>query len=336
MMKNWLWALIAGVTMGTVFGACGDGLEGESLACSADTDCLEGEVCVAGTCAVTCESGDDCPSSAKTCGDFTANGTTQKVCQCSTDQLCNSEGAVDLVCQPFALCTPKCGTDTGYSCPTGFSCDDTTGKCAASAGCQTNADCASGETCNDQGVCEAATACDPNSTTVDPTTKGISTCEYGEFCQAGSPNTCAAVPNETSASCADAAGAPTWNASAEEAPVIRSVTAVKMNSTDPTTECAGGEAAIELTISYYSPTPLFTGNDFTAFANQIKWKNRASFNNAQFPLSMMTAGQNAGTFKVGVACGQATQAGDTPVVVYLTDSTGARTSNVVCAPVSGL
>lgn len=318
MTKNWLWALVAGVTMGTVFGACGDPGT-ETLACASDGECLEGEVCIVGTCVVTCESGADCPDSAKTCGDFArADGTTAKVCQCVTDELCNSDGLTGLVCQPFKLCTARC--DEGFACPSGTTCN-AEGKCDAAAVCTTNDDCETGETCNTEtGACEATAACDPAATTIGAN-GGESTCSYGEAC--ASDGSCVAVEQGT---CTQASGAPAWSSADTGRPVITNVTAVGFATSNTMDECGDGGPKSHFTVEFYSPTPLFESGLIATYGQQINIRSSTNFVNPAFEVTMVPVGAKVGQFTVGI-CGR--QTGTAAIYVELPGAP-TQVSNTAC------
>lgn len=123
-----LWA-VAGVAALLSLGGCGETFDGP-VSCSNDGDCLEEEVCLTevGVCAPTCDSAADCPDSAKVCAAIA--GSQQKVCQCSTTPLCNSDAPPDsdLVCSAdVGVCLTSC--TAGGSCPSGFDCDTASGEC---------------------------------------------------------------------------------------------------------------------------------------------------------------------------------------------------------------
>ncbi|HYO58138.1 hypothetical protein [Archangium sp.] len=153
--------------MSVVLTGCPDGGR-ESLTCSTNTDCLESEICHpdAKVCVQTCTTGTDCPESAKTC-DALSPTNSQKICRCTTSELCARDQRVDganLACSTtYNVCVPKCTA---------------------------NADCATGQTCD-----TTAGVCKPGSTTGNTCSgAGQSTCTYGEFCSA---TKCTAVPAPT-------------------------------------------------------------------------------------------------------------------------------------------
>jgi hypothetical protein len=163
--------------------------ETSSLTCSADTDCIESEIChpTAKVCVKTCTAGADCPSSAKTCAALSTTDS-RLVCQCATDTLCNSDGATDLVCSNLdKVCAPKCTSDA--ACGTGRTCDTATGQCKAGS---------TGGTCSP--ACGAGQVCDTSTRTcvnngAACTGEGQSTCVYGsQFC---SSSACTALPAPT-------------------------------------------------------------------------------------------------------------------------------------------
>ncbi|WP_257458120.1 hypothetical protein [Archangium lipolyticum] len=159
----------------TVLGAVGMMLTGcgggeETLTCTADTDCLESEICHpnARVCVQTCTAGADCPDTAKTCEALdTSSASSPKICKCSTDALCNTgRETADLECSDaYKVCVP-----TGTA-----------------SGCTTNADCSSGQVC-ESGVCKTPT------TGSSCQGEAQSSCTYGQYCAS---STCTAVPAPT-------------------------------------------------------------------------------------------------------------------------------------------
>lgn len=165
--------------------------------------CPEGEVMhpTAGICVKTCTAGADCPSEAKTCaalgGTSTDGGTAgdggttgTMICQCSTDEICQSALGSNVVCSKLdKVCVTKCSTDSG--CGTGRKCNTSTGQCEVSNTTTTcTPACGTGQIC-DNGTCVAA--CTVGSCTggqVCNTTTGV--CEAPKTCSTGNaqPDTC--------------------------------------------------------------------------------------------------------------------------------------------------
>jgi len=190
-----IWMLAALSAMSLVMTGCPEDGEG-STTCASATDCLESEIChpTAKVCVTTCASAADCPDTAKTCAAVSATDTT-KVCQCSTDQLCNKDTETGLVCSTLdKVCTTKCTTDA--SCGTGRKCNATSGQCEAGG---TNP----GDSCVGEGK---------------------STCAYGQFCSASK---CTAVAAPTCANFNPAQGGktPVWTTTST-GPIIYDVSQV--------------------------------------------------------------------------------------------------------------
>jgi Cys-rich repeat protein len=130
------------------------------------------------------------------------------VCNCATDQLCNSEGATDLVCSTLdKVCTPKCTTDT--DCGAGRTCDTATGQCKAGGG---------GTTC---------------------TGTSQSTCSYGQFC---SNSTCTPAPVAPTTCQNFSSNRPTWSATSSNGPVIYSATVLRYEVNSSL--CQSGDAFV--------------------------------------------------------------------------------------------
>lgn len=164
-LRKMMVMLAAVGAVGLMLNGCGDD-PATSDSCTADADCGEGGFCntSAGVCMDTCESASDCPDTAKNCAVLAGSTSTQKVCQCQTDQLCNGGGEGDLVCSDLdKVCVTACTTND--DCGTGRTCDTATGQCEAGSG--------PGTTCSGE---------------------GLSTCSYGQICAS---STCSAPPTPT-------------------------------------------------------------------------------------------------------------------------------------------
>lgn len=250
---------LAGAAAVAVFLACGGDGQTGGLTCTTDGDCLAGEIChpEAGVCVQTCESGADCPDSAKNCdtivGTSVDGGTGQKICQCTTDQLCAGGAAgTGAVCmEAFDVCMAACASNT--DCPSGFECETSTGQCTATGGgtcspactgdqvcdpntntcvakCTFGAGCSGTQMCNlTTGVCEAAPAC----TASDPQPSG---CQYGAEC---ANSNCQFVPDVTAMNCTnfgsttdpEAQAALNWTPDTGTGPVIWDATKESQDTT---------------------------------------------------------------------------------------------------------
>ena len=138
-LRNVKLMLAALGAMSMVLTGCPEDLK--ELTCTDNTQCLESEICHpdAKVCVQTCTSSADCPDTAKTCDVLSATNP-QKICQCSTDALCNMDrDEQDLACAPDSrVCVPKCTADA--DCASGQTCDTTAGICKPSG--------STGQTCN--------------------------------------------------------------------------------------------------------------------------------------------------------------------------------------------
>lgn len=211
-LRKTLMMLTALSALSVVMTGC-PGDEETSLTCTADGDCLDGEICHPGSkvCVKTCTAGSDCPSSAKTCAAISTSDNRQ-VCQCSTDVLCNSEGTTGLVCSNLdKVCTPKCTSDA--SCGTGRTCDTASGQCKTGPGP------GPGGTC--QGTAQ-------------------STCSYGQFC---SSSTCTAAPvAPTTCENFPSGNRPDWSATTSNGPVIYSISKLRYEANS--SFCTSGGAYV--------------------------------------------------------------------------------------------
>ncbi|GMU00193.1 hypothetical protein KH5H1_43120 [Corallococcus caeni] len=193
-LRKMMVMLAALSSMSLALTACGDDAT-TAETCTSDTDCSS-NFCntAAGVCMDTCESGSDCPDAEKNCAPLAGATNTQKVCQCQTNQLCNSDDSTSLVCGTVSKRCEEPGSNTG---------------------CTKDADCAAGNTCNTTtGVCSpAATTCSG---------EGQAACAYGSYC---SGTTCTAVPAPTCENFDPAKGGktPVWNASSSTGPIIYSI-----------------------------------------------------------------------------------------------------------------
>ncbi|NOK19380.1 hypothetical protein [Corallococcus carmarthensis] len=196
-LRKMMVMLAALSSMSLALTACGDDAT-TAETCTSDTDCSSG-FCntAAGVCMDTCDSGSDCPDSEKECAVLAgSSNTTQKVCQCKTNQLCNSDDSTSLVCGTVSKRCEEPGSTP--------------------EGCTKDADCGAGNTCNTTtGVCSpAATTCSG---------EGQAACAYGSYCGG---TTCTAVPAPTCVNFDASKGgkAPVWNVSSSTGPIIYSVT----------------------------------------------------------------------------------------------------------------
>jgi hypothetical protein len=208
-LRKTMMMLTALSALSVVMTGCPSDEEG-SLTCATDADCIEGEIChpAAKTCVQTCTTPSDCPSSARADCTAVSAGSSTKVCNCATDQLCNSEGATDQVCSTLdKVCTPKCTSDA--ACGAGRTCDTATGQCKAGGG---------GTTC---------------------TGTAQSTCAYGQFC---SSSTCTAAP-VAPATCQNlSSNRPNWSAASSNGPVIYSATTLRYETNS--SNCQSGDAYV--------------------------------------------------------------------------------------------
>jgi hypothetical protein len=228
-LRKTIWMLTALSAMSLVMTGCPE--DGEtSTTCSTNADCLESEICHpnAKVCVTTCASAADCPDTAKTCAAVSATDTT-KVCQCSTDQLCNSGTDTDLICSTLdKACVQKC---TATSCGTGRTCDTATGQCKAGG--------QSGDSCVGE---------------------GLSTCSYGQYCTA-SKCTAVAAPTCDNFNPTKGGKQPVWTTSST-GPIIYDVSQVSF-ATD--SFCSGaGDITAKARVKAYT-----TGTAFPASKDDL-------------------------------------------------------------------
>jgi hypothetical protein len=173
----------------------------------------------------------------------------------------------------------------------------------------------------------AATSCNAANQTIGAQ-GGPDACVYGARCDS-TTMTCAAPPD---GSCAMATGAPTWNSAARQAPVISSVTATLLTTTNGTTECAGSTAAALVTVGFYTPNALTTMDDAATFVKQVMWKKSTSGTGTWYPGTFVrmlpTANAHFGSFQIGINCGGADGV-DRTAALYVMDPSS-RISNTVC------
>ncbi|WP_244238097.1 hypothetical protein [Corallococcus terminator] len=163
-LRKMMVMLAAVSTMSFALTACGD--DTTTLdSCTSDTDCAS-NFCntSAGVCMETCESAADCPDTEKECAPLSGATNTAKVCQCKTNQLCNSDDSTSLVCGAVSKRCEEPGTNTGCTsnsdCGTGETCDTSTGQCVGgttTCSGEGRATCAYGSACY-SGTCQAPTA----------------------------------------------------------------------------------------------------------------------------------------------------------------------------------
>lgn len=284
-LRKTIWMLTALSAMSLVMTGCPEDGE-ESLTCSTDGDCIEGEIChpTAGVCVQTCETANNtCPSSARTCAAISTTDS-RTVCQCSTDPLCNDGQETDLVCSTLdKVCTPKCASD---------------------------ADCSTGRTCNTiSGQCEAGTG--PGPTTCTGT--GQAACAYGQFCSSGQ---CTAVPAPTCANFTPGQGGkqPVWNATSSTGPIIYEITQVSFAADS---FCSGaGDITAKARVKAYTTSGTFpaeksalpglfyvrvngTQTDGSALIRPSEYSTSNAGKNAEFVMNFCP-GATATTLSIGL------------------------------------
>ncbi|WP_241758077.1 hypothetical protein [Myxococcus landrumensis] len=194
-LRKMMLMLTALGAMSGLMAGCGDD-DGGAKGCTSNDECAGTEICHpdANVCVTTCSTGSDCPDTAKTCASIDGTATGTKICQCSTDALCNT------------------GSETAN-----MVCSDLDNVCVTK--CTANADCGSGRVCDTaSGQCEE----DGGNTPTTCSGEAQSTCKYGQFCSSG---TCTEVPAPTCANFDPAQGGkqPIWTASST-GPIIYEVT----------------------------------------------------------------------------------------------------------------
>lgn len=235
-LRKMMLVLTALGAMSGLMAGCGDDDTG-GQGCTSNDDCAGTEIChpSAGVCVTTCESGSDCPDTAKTCAPLggTSTQANTRICQCSTDVLCNGgtdSESTDLVCSDLdTVCVPKC--DSNDDCGTGRVCDTASGQCEE--------DDTTGGTC---------------------TGTGQSTCLYGQFCSSG---TCTDVPAPTCVNFDPARGGkqPVWTISST-GPIIYEITKLSWGADTVTPAFCTGDT-LKVRVTAYQPA-----NSSTTFPQQ--------------------------------------------------------------------
>lgn len=239
-MTRGLW-LTAAASIAFAMGCGGGGGDTDAgSGCTTDSACGTGKVChpVLKSCVASCTGSVDCPASAKTCArmDGTAGTTAAPgFCQCTTDAICAS-GTANQVCnQATKQCSDKCTSN--LSCPTGSTCNATTGVCGATVA--TDSGTGDAGTMTDAGV-----ACSLNNPQPD-------TCGYANAC--GASMTCQDAVNDSA--CANITAAITagnytaWNPATSTGPVIYT----HSDDSDVAAGCTGAtDVAFTTTIYAYA------------------------------------------------------------------------------------
>ena len=209
--------------------------------CTTDASCGSGRVChpVLKACVTSCTGASDCPAAEKTCARFDGTAATAAnpgFCQCSTDALCDMSTMGNVCSSATKQCAAKCTSSA--SCPTGFTCNATSGQCIGSP-MNNDAGTDAGMMNTDAGV-----AC--NSANGQP-----DTCGYGNVCPTS--NVCEAAPVGT---CSNVSTHPAWSASSGTGPVIYSVAD---EATDVAADCMAGNA-FTVTVYAYRTSGTFPTN----------------------------------------------------------------------------
>jgi hypothetical protein len=226
-LRKMMLVLTALGAMSGLMAGCGDdGGDGPTTCVSNDECAADTEIChpTAGVCVQTCNSGADCPDTAKTCAPLGGSGPSANtnICQCSTDVLCNGGADAetsDLVCSNLDnVCVTKCASD---------------------------ADCGTGRVCNEgSGQCE-----EDNTTGGTCTGEGRSTCTYGQVC---TNNTCSALP---APACENYQNFPNKSVLGTTGPILFKAETVGA-ATDTNFCPAGQPKRVRIRLSAYSNTPF--------------------------------------------------------------------------------
>ncbi len=339
-----MYALTAALA-GFMISACGEDPIPGDVTCATDSECGDGNIChpAAKQCVQSCTAGSDCPDSAKTCASFggsagatdggTAGAGSALFCQCSTTPLCGGAEGTSVICSTsFKICTVKCSTDS--VCPSGYSCDTASGDCKV-ADCTTNANlCTAGQSCDAATkTCVTTQKCDPASSSIDGGSFGG--CAYGEVCRDATVG-CVPVQDALPTDCPGATGKTAWN-KAGLSPVILSATAARVSTSSGTSECAGGGAAVEVTLEIFAPNGLTTHAFGPSAASALDFEAHARFHRTAsggFTGSQVRPRTDVAAnakyipaLKYAIACGE-TAAGT--AAININDETSANVSNTVC------
>lgn len=231
---------------------CGgnDTPDGGSGACTTDATCGSGKAChpILKTCVATCSGSSDCPSSEKTCAKI-ANSAAS-FCTCSTNELCAAAVGNNICNSATRQCSAKC---TANSCPSGFTCNTTSGDCTAGG---TDAGTDAGVACTDLGTCVYPEVCDftasvckagatCNTAAVQP-----DTCGYAGYCT-GAAN-CAQVEKATCSNFASTGNTPAvFNPKTSTGPIIYYV---ENDPSPPAASCFKGFFVHSFFLNAYSST----------------------------------------------------------------------------------
>ncbi|XXF77310.1 hypothetical protein P2318_30305 [Myxococcaceae bacterium GXIMD 01537] len=316
--------LLMGLSAATIT-ACGDD-ETEGAGCDADSDCLSNELChpQANVCVKTCSSSNDCTSEAKNCEALSAADSRQ-ICKCTTDELCQGGniGSSALCSDAFRICVTRCSDDTG--CPTGQTCDTTSGECRGGGGTEpvcspactgnqvcddrngatspqcvdrcTFDGCLSTENCNlTTGRCEIAAECNPANAQPD-------TCAYGQFCTA--TELCDFVPKATCVNFTSGGRSPTFNPATSTGPIIF----FTQKDTFANDAFCGGGTHVAIRVQAYRTSGTFSSTEAT-FVQELRYVrtdgSEGNISTAITGLSVSPDGKSA-TFTVNFCPGNINQ-----------------------------
>jgi hypothetical protein len=165
------------------------------------------------------------------------------------------------------------------------------------------------------------TTCDSRERTIGEL-GGEGACTYGEYC--ADDDNCYPVPI---GECAEAQNTPYWTRTNPNAPVITFAAAQSLSSTNPTTECAGGEPAALVTIDFYAAGGLTVHEEFIDLQDHVRFKvtTDATDFGVNFARVAPIPNQEYGQIQVGINCGQARGT----AAIYIVNENG-LSSNTVC------